>query len=62
MPTYLYMCPVCVKEFEVFHSIKDELKECPICHDKEHAPKRLIAPGGSFILSGGGWAREGYSK
>lgn len=31
MPTYLYLCESCNKEFEEFHSISFELKECPLC-------------------------------
>lgn len=62
MSTYLYKCPV-HDEFEVEHSIKDKLKYCPKCKE-EDLPKqkvvRLIAPGGTFVLNGGGWASSGY--
>jgi putative FmdB family regulatory protein len=63
MPTYIYFCEH-HKEFEITHSIKDELTECPKCAEegKNLQPvKRLIAPT-SFILAGGGWAKEGYSS
>jgi putative FmdB family regulatory protein len=67
MPTYLYECPV-HGEFEHQHSISESLETCPLClesSDSEcHPPqkvKKLIASGGSFILSGGGWARDNYS-
>lgn len=63
MPTYLYQCPI-HGEFERQHSIKEELEDCPICKEENLEPqkvKRLISSGGSFILSGGGWAKEGYS-
>jgi putative FmdB family regulatory protein len=63
MPYYLYECDFC-GEFEHFHSIKDELTECPKCKSdgkKSHKPKRLIAKT-SFILEGDGWASSGYSK
>jgi putative FmdB family regulatory protein len=65
MPTYLYECPE-HGEFEHQHSINDELKECPTCQaenrDSPHKVKRLIAGGTNFILSGGGWASEGYKS
>ena len=64
MPTYLYECPIC-GEFEHEHSITEELEYCPKCEANNRMDpirvKRLIAPGGSFILAGGRWAKEGYS-
>ena len=65
MPTYLYVCEITNQEFETQHSIKDELQECSLCKEagrSVHKPKRLIAPGTSFQLSGGGWASSGYSS
>jgi predicted nucleic acid-binding Zn ribbon protein len=65
MPTYLYYCSINDTEFEVQHSIKEELNECIVCKEldmPQHQPKRLIAGGTSFQLSGGGWANSGYSK
>lgn len=61
MPTYLYECPV-HGEFEHQHSITEILDFCPQCDDQkiQQLVKRLIAPGTGFILSGGGWASEGY--
>lgn len=64
MPTYLYECPV-HKEFEVQQSIKDPpLQECPTCKKeglKSAPPKKLIGLS-SFILKGGCWAKDKYSK
>lgn len=63
MPTYTYYCEV-HKEFENEHSIKEKLEECPLCKSAGLEPKpvvRLISKNTTFILSGGGWAREGYS-
>jgi putative FmdB family regulatory protein len=63
MPTYTYRCEI-HGEFEQEHSIKERLEECTKCKEAGLKPKkvvRLISSGGSFILTGGGWAREGYS-
>ena len=72
MPTYLYECPT-HGEFEYQHSIIEELEFCPTCEEESQAfneqtgegyppqkVKRLIAKGGSFILVGGGWAKDSY--
>jgi predicted nucleic acid-binding Zn ribbon protein len=66
MPTYLYECPI-HGEFEHQHSITEELQYCPLCeadsdedHQEPQRVKRLIASGTNFILTGGGWASEGY--
>ena len=62
MPTYAYHCDT-HGEFEEYHSIKDELKECPQCKAEglpAKPPKRLIN-GSSFILVGKGWAKDNYS-
>lgn len=64
MPTYLYLCKKVHGEFEYEHSIKEKLEECPKCKEEGLEPQkvvRLISNGTGFILSGGGWAREGYS-
>ena len=63
MPTYCYKCDQC-GEFETEHSINTTLEECPTCKEngrKSNPPKRLIT-GTSFVLKGGGWADQGYSK
>lgn len=63
MPTYTYRCEV-HGEFEQEHSIKEQLEDCPKCKEEGLEPKkivRLISGGSTFILSGGGWAKEGYS-
>lgn len=71
MPTYIYECPV-HKEFEVEHSINDKLETCPQCEAENSSDlivgqkrepqkvKRLIAKS-SFVLVGGGWAKDNYS-
>lgn len=63
MPTYTYYCEK-HGEFEEVHSITTQLEECPKCKEEgieSQKPNRLISGGGGFILSGGGWSREGYS-
>lgn len=63
MPSYLYHCEV-HGEFEEVHSINDKLEECPKCKEEGKPVQkvtRLISGGGSFILSGRGWASSGYS-
>jgi putative FmdB family regulatory protein len=65
MPEYLYFCETCQEEFEATHSITINLKECPKCHAAglpPQEPKRLIAGGTQFILSGNGWGSQGYSS
>lgn len=59
MPVYEYKCEACQNEWEETQKITDEaLKTCPSC--KKETAKRLIS-NTSFILTGGGWAKEGYS-
>jgi putative FmdB family regulatory protein len=63
MPTYEYTCTneVCHHAWEAEQSIKEPaLTECPIC--KQETAKRLIAGGTTFVLKGGGWYAQGYSK
>lgn len=67
MPTYLYHCKE-HGEFEEFHSITEQLLECPQCAAEgkisEEPPTRLIASGTTFILNSGGvgWAKNSYSS
>lgn len=63
MPTYLYHCEK-HGEFEQEHSISHVLKECPLCQKENlqsEPPRRLINSENSFILNGGGWAKDKYS-
>lgn len=63
MPTYLYHCEK-HGEFEHEHSISQTLKECPLCQKEglpSKEPRRLINSENSFILNGGGWAKDRYS-
>jgi putative FmdB family regulatory protein len=62
MPTYEYECPI-HQTIEVQQSISDPiLEECPQClEDGKHTPVQKLISLSSFQLSGGGWAKEGYS-
>lgn len=54
------MCTACSKEWEEEQKITEEaVKICPNC--QEPTAKRLISKS-TFILQGGGWYKEGYSK
>jgi len=62
MPEYLYLCQPNNQEFESIHSVKEELQDCPICKEagkEPHKPQRLISAT-SFVLVGGGWAKDNY--
>jgi hypothetical protein len=67
--TYTYLCQSLKNtnhgEFEFEHSINDKLDFCPHCQSLGLANEpviRLISSGNSFILLGGGWARDNYAK
>jgi len=60
MPTYEYSCQSCKHSWEQEQSMKDPaIEKCPKCKKKK--AKRLISST-SFVLAGGGWAKEGYSN
>lgn len=65
MPRYDYYCENCKQEYEVEQKISDEpLKECPKCKENNQdspPPKRLIGKT-NFVLVGGGWSADKYSK
>lgn len=62
MITYEYQCrnENCKHQFEAEQRISDDpLKECPLCGSEV---QRLISGGTSFVLNGGGWAKDLYHK
>jgi putative FmdB family regulatory protein len=60
MPTYEYDCTACQHVWELEQSIKAEPeKRCPACGGE--TARRLVS-GGMFVLQGGGWFADGYSK
>lgn len=59
MPTYDYVCDACGKEFEIFHSIKDDPKtDCPECGAAQL--RRRIGAGGGLIFKGSGFYITDY--
>lgn len=53
MPTYVYACDTCGKQFEKFQSFKDEpLTACPC--GQEGKVRRVIQPAG-IVFKGSGW-------
>jgi len=58
MPTYEYRCRSCMHEFERSQKITEApIRQCPKC--RRRAVERLIS-GGTFLLKGGGWYKDGY--
>lgn len=54
MPTYVYACDTCGKQFEQFQSFKEEpLKVCP-CEQHTGALRRVFQPAG-IVFKGSGW-------
>ena len=35
MPRYVYRCEQCEEQIQKVHSIKDKLKDCPLCEEKD---------------------------
>lgn len=58
MPTYEYKCPKCGAVFELIQKINERTH--PEHCEGVKAEIQLGAPG--FVLKGGGWAKDGYSK
>lgn len=58
MPTYDYVCRACKKQVEIFHSITEEKKVCPLCGEPKL--KRMIGPGSGFIFRGSGFYITDY--
>jgi putative FmdB family regulatory protein len=53
MPTYVYACDACGKQFEQFQSFKDE--PLKVCHcGQEGKVRRVFQPAG-IVFKGSGW-------
>jgi putative FmdB family regulatory protein len=60
MPTYEYLCEKCEHEFEREQRITEPpVKSCPVCRSRK--VKKLISQT-SFVLKGGGWHADLYSR
>lgn len=54
MPTYVYACDTCGKQFEQFQSFKESpLQVCP-CEQHSSAIRRVFQPVG-IVFKGSGW-------
>jgi len=61
MPLFDYKCTECEQITEVLQKHNDEeLIQCSEC-DCVDSMERILSPS-SFILKGGGWYKDGYSK
>ena len=57
--TYEYLCTACAHEWEEEQKITAQsVGLCPKC--KQQTAKRLISRSTGFILTGEGWAKDGY--
>jgi len=59
MPTYQYHCETCDTYFEYFKSMNADKPNCIVCNSE--ITKQVIT-GISFILKGGGWAKDLYER
>lgn len=65
MPTYEFECQECQAKFEHEMNVNDLPNLNLLCPNPDCSGtqfKRLISGGSGFVLSGGGWAKDGYSK
>lgn len=53
MPTYVYACDACGKQFEQFQSFKDEPLRTCLCGQEGHV-RRVFQPVG-IVFKGSGW-------
>ena len=60
---YEYRCQICDCDIEIMQGILEGSKKmlyCPSC-ERMRPVKKLISRS-SFILKGGAWAKDGYTK
>lgn len=61
MPIYVYECQECSAIKEALQKSSEEpLRDCEAC-EKEDSLQRVIGLS-SFVLKGGGWYKDGYSR
>ena len=61
MPIYTYKCKKCGNEMEKIHTTIPKNDKIVICSNCKYIMKKQISST-NFILKGGGWANDGYSK
>ena len=62
MPMYEYKCNECYSLWEELQNFGDDTPfKCKGCN-AEGTVERLFPGGMSFILKGGGWFKDGYTK
>jgi putative FmdB family regulatory protein len=49
MPTYVYRCPSCAREFERFERMSAAASACPDCGTRA---QRVISGGGGMLVKG----------
>ena len=64
MPIYEFQCPSCKRVSEAIMKVDDPPLICGDCEAKglPCEMNKLLSKGGTFILKGGGWYADGYSK
>lgn len=64
MPIYNYQCPQCREETERMVRVDAPNPTCKVCStpDKKVFYERMFPKGTSFVLKGGGWAKDNYSS
>ena len=58
MPIYEYQCSKCGNIIEKWDTISNNEYTCPKCKNKM---KKIISSS-TFVLKGGGWYNDGYTK
>ena len=68
-PLYEYVCSRCGKVMEIIQKFNDPSPDCPNLDCQKYKDTtcgckmmRTLSKGGTFILKGSGWARDGYSN
>lgn len=57
-----YKCKRCDHEFEYFSVRSDDKPECPKCEAKDNELEKQVSKKTSFVLKGGGWAKDRYGR
>jgi len=60
MPIYEYDCDTCDKSVEVLQKMTASAPRCDECNDAPRMKRKVSRT--TFLLRGGGWADDGYSR